>query len=226
MQFVLFQEDNKKENETLFTFLPLKNNEEELLKLSDIIKSADTSELHGDYSIFHLHFGKQISQFTVNEMCQVSNLLNNRYGPLFSVCYGKFTFPFDEFKDLSSLEIASKLDEKLFACQIEKYFSGLQSTNKIDKKSFNNIFEAWNNNESSSDIYHMILVWINENNRYITDYKCLEIINDIKKRMENNDETNDIVEDFIMGYKYHYLRKSIGEEKLRENSFNPIPNST
>jgi len=216
MQFVLFQEDNKKENETLFTFLSLKNNEEELLKLSETIKSADTSELNGDYSIFHLHFGKQISQTTVNEMCQVSNLLNNRYGPLFSVCYGKFTFPFDEFKDLSPLEIASKLDEKLFACQIEKYFSGVGKKTKLDKKSFYHMFEAWNNNESSSDIYHMLLHWINENEMYITDNKCLEIINDIKTRMENNDETTDIVEDFIMGYNYDYLRVSIIGPKINE----------
>jgi hypothetical protein len=216
MQFVLFQEDNKKENETLFTFLPLKNNEEELLKLSDIIKSADTSELNGDYSIFYLHFGKQISQATVNEMCQVSSMLSNRYGPLFSVCYGKFTFPFYEFKDLSPLEIASKLDEKLFACQIEKYFSGVEKKAKLDKKSFYHMFEAWNNNESSSDIYHMLLDWIDKNEIYITDNKCLEIINDIKTRMENNDETTDIVEDFIMGYNYDYLRVSIIGPKINE----------
>lgn len=216
MQFVLFQEDNKKENETLFTFLPLDNNEEELLRLSEIIKSADTSELNGDYSVFHLHFGKKISQTSVNEMCQISNLLSNRYGPLFSLCHGKFTFPFHEFTGLNNCKIALKLDDLLFACQIEKYFSGLKKQSKLDKKSFYHIFEAWNDNESSSDIYHMILDWITKNKNLITDEKSLEIIDDIKERMDNNDETTDIVEDFIIGYRYDYLRTSIIGPKVNE----------
>lgn len=68
---------------------------------------------------------------------------------------------------------------------------------------FNNIFVAWNNNESSSDIYHMILYWMN---KYKDNIKSQDEIEDIYERMNNDDSTNDIVEDFIYG-KYSKLRE-------------------
>ncbi len=78
------------------------------------------------------------------------------------------------------------------------------------QKDYNNIFKAWNENVSSSDIYHMILDWINTY-RYeiyeIYDKQISDLLEDILDRMNNNDETNDIVEDFIYGRKYEYIRK-------------------
>jgi len=79
----------------------------------------------------------------------------------------------------------------------------------INKEQFSNIFKAWNNNESSSDIYHLILEWINDNNNKLIDKTQIKLVQDIKKRMVSNDETTDIVDDFINGSKYQYLRKSM-----------------
>ena len=68
---------------------------------------------------------------------------------------------------------------------------------------FNSIFASWDNNVSSSDIYHMILNWINQYKSYI---KSIHIIENILERMESNDSTNDIDEDFIYGNIYQELR--------------------
>jgi capsular polysaccharide biosynthesis protein len=79
--------------------------------------------------------------------------------------------------------------------------------NSIDNQNmfidFNSIFASWDNNVSSSDIYHMILNWINQYKSYI---KSIHIIENILERMESNDSTNDIVEDFIYGNIYQELR--------------------
>ena len=61
---------------------------------------------------------------------------------------------------------------------------------------FNSIFASWDNNVSSSDIYHMILNWINQYKQYIRGsvlFKSTNIIENILERMESNDSTNDIV---------------------------------
>lgn len=74
-------------------------------------------------------------------------------------------------------------------------------------KEYNNIFKSWKENVSSSDIYHMILYWINTYKDEITDSYVLELLEDVLYRMNNDDETNDIVEDFIYGSKYESIRK-------------------
>ena len=74
------------------------------------------------------------------------------------------------------------------------------------KEEYNKIIKAWINNVSMSDIYHMILEWIGKNKSIATNEEIVTIMNDIEKRMENNDELNDIVEDFIYGVKYQKLR--------------------
>lgn len=71
---------------------------------------------------------------------------------------------------------------------------------------FNNIFEEWNNNTNTNDIYHMILAWINTYENSIVDNDVVELISDIKYRMETNDETSHIVEDFIYGNVYEKIR--------------------
>ena len=68
---------------------------------------------------------------------------------------------------------------------------------------FNNIFMAWDNNVSSSDIYHMILNWINQ---YGNDINSKNEIENILERMNSNDSSSDIVEDFIYGNIYQKLR--------------------
>lgn len=82
------------------------------------------------------------------------------------------------------------------------------------RKSYNKIIKAWINGKSHSDIYHMILYWIdNPKNKeeYNTQKDIVNIIDDINYRMYNNDETHDIVEDFIYGSRYNQLRSKFKE---------------
>lgn len=74
------------------------------------------------------------------------------------------------------------------------------------KIEFERIFQAWDNNESSSDVYHLILYWIN---KYKDEIKTKEDIEDIYERMITDDSTNDIVEDFIYGERYYNLRLEV-----------------
>jgi hypothetical protein len=71
------------------------------------------------------------------------------------------------------------------------------------EKEYCAIHEAWDNNVSSSDVYHMILYWLEKWGNRIIDEEAVE---DILRRMEEGDSTNDIVEDFIYGECYAQLR--------------------
>ena len=59
---------------------------------------------------------------------------------------------------------------------------------------------------NQNDIYHMILNLINE---YESSINNKSLIEDIRERMNNDDETNNIVEDFINGHVYKELRKEL-----------------
>lgn len=72
-------------------------------------------------------------------------------------------------------------------------------------KDYRNILQAWDTNVSQNDIYHMILYWIKSYEK-IFDTSLKELANDILDRMNSNDETNDIVEDFVYGSKYQLFR--------------------
>jgi len=204
MKFVTFQERNRKENETFIFFLQYDNNEEMLRELHDVINASDFSEMDGDYSEFSMDCVNILSESTVRELKSVDL---GHYGPLFTVCKGEFNFSTKDFWKLDSHEKAVKLDELFYSYQITKYFK--KQSNDIDKEQFEKIFTAWNENESSNDVYHLILDWINNNIDKVTDKMQLELLEDIRERMETNDETSDIVDDFINGSKYEYLRKSI-----------------
>lgn len=71
---------------------------------------------------------------------------------------------------------------------------------------YKNIFKAWNENVSSNDIYHRILDWTKTYSCKIDNVHVSELLEDILNRMKNNDETNDIVEDFIYGTRYEVIR--------------------
>lgn len=76
------------------------------------------------------------------------------------------------------------------------------------KYEFNNITKAWINGESHSDIYHMIWGWIDHNRETLYTYPSLRSnLDDIYGRMVSNDNTQDIVEDFIYGDRYSIIRK-------------------
>jgi hypothetical protein len=117
MKFVTFKEINMKENESFIFFLQYDNNEEKLKELSKIIKSADTSDLYGDYSTFEMDIDTLLSENTVKEL---ENVDLGHYGPTFNVCRGDFTLCMDVFNNVEDL--ALRLDEFFCVFQITKHF--------------------------------------------------------------------------------------------------------
>ena len=78
------------------------------------------------------------------------------------------------------------------------------------RRDFIKIFSAWNDNASSSDIYHTILDWIT---KYKDLIKSKNDINDILDRMNSDESINPIVEDFIYGDRYKDLRNEFSSGK-------------
>lgn len=204
MQFITLQEYNQKEKESFIFFLQYTNNEEAIEKLAHYIKKADTDDFYGDFSTFKIDTSVKLSQSTVEEM---KNVNFGVFGPLFTVCKGKFSFDESTFINLDSIQIAYELDKLYYPCRITDYFK--QSSDKNYKEcqaDYEKIMRAWSNNVGQNDIYHMILNWINAYEEFIEDIEVSVLLQDMKERMENNDETNDIVEDFINGSKYNKIK--------------------
>jgi len=97
MKFATLKEENTKENETFVLFLQWDNNMENLIKLAEIINSADTCDMYGDYSKFSIDIINLVSEQTVRELCKIDIGV---FGPLFSACYGIFSFPHKDFDNL------------------------------------------------------------------------------------------------------------------------------
>ncbi len=77
------------------------------------------------------------------------------------------------------------------------------------KSDYCKILDAWENNMSSSDIYHMLVIWINTYIENIYDHNAVKDMNKILERMNKDDSINDIVEDFVYGKKYIDLHSTI-----------------
>jgi len=207
MQFITLQEHNQKEEESFIFFLQYTNNEEAIEKLAHYIKKADTDDFYGDFSTFEIDTSVKLSQSTVEEM---KNINFGVFGPMFTVCKGKFSFDESAFINLDRTQIAYELDKLYYACRITDHFSKnnkVMFIKKIDcEADYKKIMRAWSNNVGQNDIYHMILDWINTYKDFIEDIEVSVLLQDIKERMENNDETNDIVEDFINGSRYNKIK--------------------
>ena len=203
MEFITFKENNKKENESFIFFLQYTNNEEALENLSYYIEKADPSDLNGDFSSFEIEINTKISESSVHELEKV-NL--GTFGPLFTVCKGLFSFNKEMFDEVEESEWALKLDSLYYACRISDHFKIIKNNNQKRLRDFQNILTAWMKDTNQNDIYHMILNLINE---YESSINNKSLIEDIRERMNNNDETNDIVEDFINGHVYKELRKEL-----------------
>ena len=207
MQFIILQEHNQKEKESFIFFLQYTNNEEAIEKLAYYIKKADTDDFYGDFSTFEIDTSVKLSQSTVEEM---KNVNFGVFGPLFTVCKGKFSFDESAFINLDSTQIAYELDKLYYACRITDHFKQSSDKNYKNYKEcqadYEKIMRAWSNNVGQNDIYHMILNWINAYEEIIEDIEVSVLLQDMKERMENNDETNDIVEDFINGSKYNKIK--------------------
>ena len=206
MKFVIFRENNKKENESFIFFLQYDNNEEMIHKLEEIINSTDFSYMDGDYSSFEINTSNKLSEQTVNELTSIK--IGSFYS-MFTACRGKFNFNYGDFEVLTDTEKASKLDELFYACRIVNFFKqDTTETNEVVKLDFKRILESWDNNESTNDIYHLILSWINNyDHTFCKELK--EITSEIKYRMVINEETNDIVEDFVYGKYSQKLRSRL-----------------
>jgi len=119
MQFVTLQEYNQKEHETFIFFLQYTGNEEAINDLSYFIKNANTEDLCGHYSKFQIDNTTLLSQSTVDEL---NNVNIGIFGPVFTVCKGRFVFNKNHFNNLNSLEWGLKLDELYYTCKISDYF--------------------------------------------------------------------------------------------------------
>jgi hypothetical protein len=79
------------------------------------------------------------------------------------------------------------------------------------KSDYLKILDAWDNDVSSSDIYHMLLDWINTYIENIYDHNAVEDMNMILESMKSTSSAKDIVEDFVDGKKYISLHSIILE---------------
>ena len=203
MEFITFKENNKKENESFIFFLQYTNNEEAIENLSYYIEKADPSDLTGDFSSFEIDIKNKISEKSVYELEKVNI---GTFGPLFTICKGLFSFNKEMFDEVEESEWALKLDSLYYACRISDHFKIIKNNNQKRLRDFQNILTAWMKDTNQNDIYHMILNLINE---YESSINNKSLIEDIRERMNNDDETNNIVEDFINGHVYKELRKEL-----------------
>ena len=76
-------------------------------------------------------------------------------------------------------------------------------------ESYQFILKAWNEGVSASDIYHMMVDWVEEaKGRLKTDAAKKEAA-ELWDRFETNDSTNEIVEDFVYGKRYSEIRQEM-----------------
>jgi hypothetical protein len=61
------------------------------------------------------------------------------------------------------------------------------------------IMDAWSRNASMSDMYHMILSWMQDTKPDLEYPQIAGIVQDWLQRAEDGDETNDLVEAFVYG---------------------------
>ena len=65
------------------------------------------------------------------------------------------------------------------------------------------ILHAWDNDVSSSDIYHLILKWMEA---HVGDPETTQEVQAWLRRAKEGEETNDLVEDFLFGPTYASIR--------------------
>jgi hypothetical protein len=119
-KYVMFLEKNFKEGDHFIFYLQYNSNEYEITKLKNILDKADFDELYGDVSYFYIDTDNFISQIAVME--HVANKTFGNWGPMFQVCNGKMTFNDEEYKDLSPINLAKKLDTEFYHCRIKDLF--------------------------------------------------------------------------------------------------------
>lgn len=76
-------------------------------------------------------------------------------------------------------------------------------------ESYQFILKAWNDGVSSSNIYHMMVDWIEEAKDRLKTEAAKKEAAELWDRFETSDSTNEIVEDFIYGDKYCGVRQEM-----------------
>jgi hypothetical protein len=69
-------------------------------------------------------------------------------------------------------------------------------------ESYQFILKAWNEGASASDIYHMIVDWVEDAKDKLKTEAAKKEAAELWVRFETNDSTNEIVEDFVYGKRY------------------------
>ena len=76
-------------------------------------------------------------------------------------------------------------------------------------ESYQFILRAWNDGASASDIYHMMVDWVEEAKDRLKTEAAKKEAAELWDRFETNDSTNDIVEDFVYGKRYSGIRQEM-----------------
>lgn len=76
-------------------------------------------------------------------------------------------------------------------------------------ESYQFILRAWNDGTSSSDIYHMIVDWVEEAKDRLKTVEAKKEALELWDRFETSDSINDIVEDFVYGDRYSGIRQEM-----------------
>jgi hypothetical protein len=108
MEYIIILEHNHKENDTFVFYCQWTGNEVELEKLINIIKTASSDGMYGDYASFSTSRVK-IPETAVDIHCSINEFGN--YMKMFQKCKGTFTCP--EFSE----------DKYELAIQLDKYFN-------------------------------------------------------------------------------------------------------
>lgn len=115
-EYVIFVENNRKDNLVIINYLQYTGNEVEIAKLYKVINEAEEEgyELYGDLSSFEMNIDNPVSEEAVDAH------MNQDLGFYIRFCKydGKFICPFNEESDNS----ARGLDELLYREQMRDYF--------------------------------------------------------------------------------------------------------
>jgi hypothetical protein len=71
---------------------------------------------------------------------------------------------------------------------------------------YKKIHTGWNTNESFSELYHMIVNWMEIWTPEKVHPECAELLHEYGERCNNGDDIHDLIEDFIYGSRYKLLR--------------------
>ena len=115
-EYVIFVENNRKDNLAIVNYLQYTGNEVEIAKLYKVISEAaeEGYELYGDLSSFEMTIDNPISKEAVDAHLNQDLV----YYVRFRIYEGKFLCPFNEDSDNS----ARGLGELLYREQIRDYF--------------------------------------------------------------------------------------------------------